>query len=65
MLDSKIHAAVHTDIFSRDVLRRRSDMLSIRFGETRECERALIYDDNTVVCDLELYFKLSDAIDSS
>jgi len=65
VVDAQTDATAHSDVFSRNVIRRSSDALSIRFGETRGCERALIFDDDTVVCDHELYFALSGAIDAS
>jgi len=72
-LDAAFNSAVNAqsrsssqlDVFSRNVIRRRSDGVTVRFGETRSCERALIFDDDTVVCDRDLYFRLSNAIDLS
>ena len=58
-------ATVPLDFIARDVIRRPTDDVSVRFGSTISCDRALIYADNTALCDHELYFKLVDAMDAS
>lgn len=65
VLKAKSKSKVYMDIFSRNAIRRTSDGVSIRFGEARNCERALIFDDNDVICDYELYFLLSNAIEDN
>lgn len=56
---------VPLEFLSRDVIRRTNDGISIRFGETMKCSDALIYEDGTVICNRELYIRLSDAIDNA
>jgi len=64
-INAQSRSSSQLDVFSRNVIRRRSDGLTVRFGETKSCERALVFDDDTAVCDRDLYFRLSDAIDLS
>ena len=51
------------DIIAWKVIQRKEDNVSIRFGETTECERALLFDNDRFICNEEMYIELFDVIE--
>ena len=62
---AKFTTSIPLDFMSRDAIRRPYDGVVIRFGETMNCERAILFEDDSAICDPDIYFGLVDAIESA
>ena len=63
LINSRDIAVCGPDVFSRNLIRRNSDGFIIRFGEAYSCDRALIFNDDSYICDEKVYWEFSDAIE--